>query len=486
MNSEPTAKPHSAGEIDERNERQVYLEQISLLFTSTAKGLVATVVNVFATSFIIWNVLDITTTLIWGAANILVALVAALTIILFKGDPKQEEHIERWRMISLVRLLFSGLALGSLAFVFTAEHPMETQIFYYFVVGGMMAGASAVYSIKKEMFMVYACTAFLPMTARFFTYGQTINYAMAGMGVLFFGIMMSSARSMYSSVINALVLRFKNEALADRVLEEKRQTEMANHQLTLARDELWGEMQLAQKIQTVLLPKNPRLQGYEVTAHMKPADEIGGDYYDVITAGGYRWVIIGDVSGHGVSAGLVQMMAQTAIQTVLAASPTHPPSRLLEEVNNVIAKNISKLSKNKYMTITVFALQDEGRVLFAGLHQDILVYRSASQTVETIPTEGMWIGVSPNLKGMVHDESFRLDPGDTMLLFTDGITEAQMSDVVTPWGEREMFGQERLEAVLAENGERSCAEIKDIILKRVEGCKFDDDMTFLIVKRSKP
>lgn len=467
----------------EENRHQVYIEQITLLFTSTGKGLIATIGCTMAASYVLWGYMEHTPLLLWAGANIFMILVATITVLLFRADTKKEENIERWRLVSLVRLLFSGLAFGGLGFVLNNNHAMEARIFYYFVVGGMMAGASAVYAIKKEMYIVYACSSFIPMTARFFSYGETMNYAMGGMGLLFLAIMFSTMRITYSAMIGALNLRFKNESLAKRVIEEKRQTDLANEQLTLARDELWGEMQLAQKIQTVLLPKRPRIPGYQITAHMKPADEIGGDYYDVINIGQYHWLIIGDVSGHGVSAGLVQMMAQTSIQTVLASSPEHAPSKLLEEVNRVVAKNINKLSKNKYMTITAFAVQDEGRILFAGLHQDILIYRSASQIVETIPTEGMWIGVSPNLKGMVYDDSFRLDPGDTMLLFTDGITEAQLPDVITAWGEQEMFGQERLEALLEEHGNKPCSKIKEILLEEIQGCRVDDDMTFMIVKR---
>lgn len=83
---------------------------------------------------------------------------------------------------------------------------------------------------------------------------------------------------------------------------------------------------------------------------MKPADDVGGDYYDVINIGGYDWIVIGDVSGHGVTAGLVMMMVQTSIHSVLQGNPGIKPSELIEQVNSVIIGNIRKFNENKYLT----------------------------------------------------------------------------------------------------------------------------------------
>src|SRR5690606_37302721 len=83
--------------------------------------------------------------------------------------------------------------------------------------------------------------------------------------------------------------------------------------LKQARDSLWSEMELARDIQLSLLPKKLDIYGYEIAASTQPAQEVGGDYYEVIeTASGTRYVAIGDVAGHGLSAGLIMMMAQTS------------------------------------------------------------------------------------------------------------------------------------------------------------------------------
>ncbi len=77
----------------------------------------------------------------------------------------------------------------------------------------------------------------------------------------------------------------------------------------------------ARKIQTVLLPQQNRLKDDDMAALMMPAESVGGDYYDVVQTGGSSWVLIGDVSGHGVTAGLTMMMVQTAVRTILTTSP---------------------------------------------------------------------------------------------------------------------------------------------------------------------
>lgn len=246
--------------------------------------------------------------------------------------------------------------------------------------------------------------------------------------------------------------------------------------LEKAMDALWGEMQIAKKIQTVLLPKSPLISGYEIAAHMAPADEVGGDYYDVINAAGRDWVVIGDVSGHGVPAGLIMMMVQTAIHVTLSQHPDLHPADLLTVINRTIADNIRQLEEDKYMTLMVMASHKDGRFSFAGLHQDIMIYRSASRTVEIVETNGMWIGLVDDISGLVYDESFSLGNGDTLLLFTDGITEAR--DV-----SNRMFSSEQLAAILGRVGGGRPAEIMKAIIDALSGYRCDDDVTLMVVNR---
>ncbi|MDJ0762038.1 MAG: 7TM-DISM domain-containing protein [Myxococcota bacterium] len=295
------------------------------------------------------------------------------------------------------------------------------------------------------------------------------------------------------AVIQVVLLSF---GLADRInimknalqelnenLEEKVQTR--TKELKEARDSLWGEMALAKKIQTVLLPPKPQIPGYDIAAYMMPADEVGGDYYDIINAGDKDWIVIGDVSGHGVSAGLVMMMAQTSINTALAQTPDLSPSELLMVINNAIRKNIKLMQESKYMTLTAFAAHEGGSLYFAGLHQDVLVYRAQSQSVEIIETDGMWLGVVDDMQGMLDDHSLQLNVNDAILLFTDGITEAQKKDspIDSESKMREVFGSKRLQRTFQLVATSAVEQIKGKILAALNDYESDDDITMVVVKR---
>ena len=248
------------------------------------------------------------------------------------------------------------------------------------------------------------------------------------------------------------------------------------HELVETRDALWGEMQLAKKIQTTLIPQSPLLSGYEVSVHMTPADEVGGDYYDIINAEGRDWIIIGDVSGHGVPAGLIMMMLQTSIKTVLARSPEISPSKMIADINVVLTNNIEALGEDKFITLLILAIHENGRFIYSGLHEDMMICRAGNREVDLIKTEGMWLGIREEISTMLHDSSLRMDVGDTLLLYTDGITEAVDNN-------RVRFSKTRLGNVFKQLSDRSTEEIKNGILSELEPYNKQDDVTMIVIRR---
>lgn len=261
-----------------------------------------------------------------------------------------------------------------------------------------------------------------------------------------------------------------------------------NQQLLETKDQLWGEMQLAKKIQTALLPRTPKLDGYEICGYMEPADEVGGDYYDIINLDRRNWLVIGDVSGHGVSAGLVMMMVQTAINVMVNKNPDISPCELLTSINKTIYANIKQLGKEKYMSITVLAAHKNGIFQFSGLHQNIMIFRKDTRIVELVETDGFWIGAMEDIQGLMSDNQIQITPGDTMLLFTDGIPEAQLKKK-KPNPSRsvlQMFGEEKLADLLRKLGNKTVHEIKNGILSEMKAYyHWNDDITMVVVKRIK-
>lgn len=247
-------------------------------------------------------------------------------------------------------------------------------------------------------------------------------------------------------------------------------------ELREARDALWGEMQLAKKIQTALLPDKPAVKGYDIAATMNPATSVGGDYYDVINVENYYWLVIGDVSGHGVSAGLIMMMAQTAIHTVLHQNPGISPKDLLTVINKTLTYNIQKLGEANYMTITVLACLDETEFHYSGMHLPLLVYRAKKGSVELIDTQGMWLGMLNDVSDINKIDSFKLDSDDVLLLYTDGIIEAKDTN-------DQLFSLEKLADLFKQYASSPVEKIKDSILKELKNYSIDDDVSLLVMKK---
>ena len=267
-------------------------------------------------------------------------------------------------------------------------------------------------------------------------------------------------------------------AARTELIATNRRLERSRSELKSARDALWGEMEVAKRIQTSLLPEDRTVGSYRVAARMVPAAEVGGDYYDIVDAGdGRHWVAIGDVSGHGVESGLVMMMTQTSILSLVRENPALGPAQVFREVNGVLTENISRLRASRYMTLNVVRLEDEGFTV-AGKHQDVLVWRRATRRVETIVNDGCWIGIVPDTGAYARDLFVPLGDGDVALFFTDGATEAMNSA-------GEMYGEERLAAAFAGVAERPLQLALDTLFADIGAFRAeqDDDVTMLVVRK---
>jgi serine phosphatase RsbU (regulator of sigma subunit) len=267
--------------------------------------------------------------------------------------------------------------------------------------------------------------------------------------------------------IAGLRLRGAQVALELRVAE--RTTELRS-----ALASLWGEMKLARKIQEALVPVAPLLSNGEIAARMQPTDEVGGDYYDVIRTSDYDWILIGDVSGHGVPAGLIMMMCHTAVRTVLDCNPRIEPDVLLARVNTVLTRNIRQLGEDKYMTISAFRWSPDGLVEFAGAHQDVHVYRAATGGVEMLPSSGIWLGIEEDIAAALKTQRFRVEPGDLVLLHTDGVTEAMRRGV--------MFDTSGLRGVLGAASGKSPGQVVVDVFTRLNEFEVADDATVVVLK----
>ena len=149
-------------------------------------------------------------------------------------------------------------------------------------------------------------------------------------------------------------------------------------------------------------------------------------------------------------------------------------------VNHVIRENISMLGSDHYMTMMAIRF-NESQMTMAGKHQDIIVYRSLQNRTEVISTNGTWLGITDNIERHLTDVTEKIDYGDIVMLFTDGITEATNS-------EGEMYGQGRLEQTLNQYADLPVVKLRDKIIESVRGFQEEqfDDMTLVVIKRCLP
>jgi sigma-B regulation protein RsbU (phosphoserine phosphatase) len=202
------------------------------------------------------------------------------------------------------------------------------------------------------------------------------------------------------------------------------------------------ELAIAQQIQTAILPVSPQVAGFEIAARMKPADDVGGDLFDVLDFGDTFWVLVGDVSGHGLNSGLVMMMAQAAASAAIADSPRCSPRDVIAAVNGVVYENVRRrMGRDDYLTLMAARHVGGGKFVAAGAHQPVFIARRGGQ-VDVVEPVGSWCGISPRVGAITKEYEFEVGPGETMCLITDGVVESR-SDA------HELFGEDRLRMVLS-------------------------------------
>ena len=252
------------------------------------------------------------------------------------------------------------------------------------------------------------------------------------------------------------------------------------------KERLKQEMVIAKHIQTSLYPPLNKHKEFEISVEMKPATEVGGDYYDITyDINNDFWLAIGDVSGHGLIPGLIMIMAETSFNTIIKNSKEHStPKDAIIAVNKLLYENINdRLKETYFMTMTFLKYKENGVFQYAGLNLDILIYRAKFKKIEIAKTNGCVLGIIDNIDTVTDNLELHIDIGDIILLYTDGITESNKRD-----SDKNLmfFGEEKIISTFLDNAEKPLEEIKNqIFAESLKWCdhKQKDDMTVMLVKR---
>jgi PAS domain S-box-containing protein len=256
-----------------------------------------------------------------------------------------------------------------------------------------------------------------------------------------------------------------------------------NGKLESENSRMSAELDVTHRLQHMMLPRDEELRlitNLDISGSMEAAVEVGGDYYDVVADGGNVVFAIGDVTGHGLESGVMAVMVQTAVRTLLASGHCES-QKFFEVLNRVIYDNARRMNCDRNLTLSLLQYRDKV-VTISGQHEEVLVVRE-NGTLERHDTLdlGFPLGLEENISSFIGETKIPLRSGDVMVVYTDGITEAINSAGIA-------YGIEQLCKVVRTSHRQLADSIREAVLNSVRehagGQRFLDDMSLLVVKHA--
>lgn len=239
------------------------------------------------------------------------------------------------------------------------------------------------------------------------------------------------------------------------------------------------ELEIARNVQTTFLPNTtPDVPGFDTAAICEPAQDTGGDYYDIICIDDDKAAIaIGDVSGKGIQAAFYMTFAKGVIHSLCSIFPS--PKTMLYRVNKLFNQNATR---GTFISMIYGVLNPADRTFtFIRAGHNPILYKKASGEMKWLQPKGVAIGMTKGeiFNKMVEEETVSVDKGDVLVLYTDGITEAQNDH-------EEFYDEKRLFKLLKREKTGSAEELRDLIIEDVRtfmgNARQYDDMTLVVIK----
>jgi len=244
-----------------------------------------------------------------------------------------------------------------------------------------------------------------------------------------------------------------------------------------------AELNVSKKLQQMVLPSSDELAlipDLDIACFMQPADEVGGDYYDVLHYEGKTKIGIGDVTGHGLESGVIMLMVQMAVRTLLI-NKVSDSEEFIAVLNRAIFDNMQRMDMDKNLSLVLLDYA-QGKLHLAGQHEEVLVVRKNGD-IERIDTIllGYMLGLKADITPFLDSTQISLEVGDGIVLYTDGITEAQNQN-------EDMYGIDRMMAIVSEQWLKCSAHgiqtaIIDDVYAYIGDQEVLDDITLLVIKR---
>ncbi|RKZ45454.1 MAG: serine/threonine-protein kinase PknK [Candidatus Parabeggiatoa sp. nov. 3] len=273
------------------------------------------------------------------------------------------------------------------------------------------------------------------------------------------------------SIENALLYQTLEEKVVERTAQLAQRTEQladANEEITALNEQLTSEnvrmsaeLDVSRRLQQMLLPKENELkqiEGLDIAGFMEPASEVGGDYYDVLHQDGRVLIGIGDVTGHGLESGVLALMVQSIVRALMTHNETNLLN-FLNTLNRTIYDNVLRMNSDKNLSFALLELREK-TLFLSGQHEEMIVVRNGF--VERVDTDelGFPIGLEPDINDFIAQRELLLNTGDVVVLYTDGITEAENI-------EQQLYGLERLCAIVSRHWQDTAEEIVQAVIADV-------------------
>jgi serine phosphatase RsbU (regulator of sigma subunit) len=269
----------------------------------------------------------------------------------------------------------------------------------------------------------------------------------------------------HSKVLEETVreLEASREVIRLKTIEERRKSEQ--------------ELALAQETQESLLPRFlPQFENFSIHAFNNPTRYVGGDFYDFLQLRSGEWMgVLADVSGKGMPAALLSSMVLGALSMEFRS--TTQPQIVLNRVNLLLCE---KSLPSQFVTLFLFLLSPDGTGQFVSAgHNPTYLFRSATRNIEALVPDAYALGMFDFAS--YQSRAFHLDKGDILVVYSDGLTDAENP-------QEEMFGNERLLEIIQREAPSGGRAVEQGFLKAIEdftqGMMQTDDITFVVVEKS--
>ena len=324
-----------------------------------------------------------------------------------------------------------------------------------------------IYYFRYDALTVFVGVFLFSLVPGLFLYAHqsyTPYYATGGVGFL----------CVAGLFLYGILARTRGTELSDRAVEPAYVRNISERQ------RMKLELDVARQAQLQMLPQTiPSREGLDIAAFSEPAKEVGGDYFDFFELNqrtlGFA---VGDVSGKGISAALYMTMLKGSLQSQAMHQPS--PKELLSHINRTFFKSADKTT---YVTLLygVIDIQENLLTFARAGHNPILIYRSKEQTLFFLKPPGLGIGLEKGdvFERVLAEESFALQQGDTIIIYTDGLTEARNT-------KDEEFGEDRLTELIKarpfDSAEELLQRIKSGYFAFTGRAEAHDDLTCMVIR----